>query len=366
VVSAAPFGPFEFRFEIEFPAVSARYIKVVTRPLSIAVPESSRFADVFVTELQAFLRQPAAEAESRLTQTTHIVNTDVRFHILDVPSLYYEGFYLYNGPNTFGRSTDTLSNGLSVDHAFARIFSAFARVSREQGNRTEGYVVGNVANASLTVEPIRTFRSSLLYNQRDERTSRGDHDIRSIQVQNSAQLYTGVDVLFGFGWSFTTLETGEEWHDRILNVSGTIVPREHVSLTFSYDDTATQRSGAFVGAPQSYARRLYAAVAFDPTRTLHLAIGEEVWAVSDQKTRTTFSASASWAPFPDGALQFVFAYNEALRDLVFGTERNTLGGIRWNLTRRSYIDVSYQLLKSESVAYTTKGKTLSATVRLFF
>jgi len=365
-VSAAPFGPFEFRFEVEFPRVSARYVKVVVRPLSVAVPEASRFPDIFVTEMQSFLRMPAEEASSRLTQTTHLVNTDVRFRILDSPALFYEGFYLYNGPNAFGRSTDMLSNGLSVDHAFARIFSAFARVAREQGTQTEGYVVGNVANASLTVEPVRTFRSSLLYNGRDEETSVGDRGRRSIQVQNSAQLYAGVDVLFGFGWNFTTLETGEEWRERFLNLSGTIVPREHVSLTFSYDDTATERSGAFVGAPQSYTRRFYAAVAFDPTRTLRLAFGEEVWAVSNEKTRTTFNASANWAPFPDGAVQFVFAYNEALRDEIFGTERNTLGGVRWNLTRRSYIDVSYQLLKSESVSFSSKGKILSATVKLFF
>jgi len=365
-VSSAPFGPFEFRFEVEFPRVNARYVKVVVRPLSVAVPEASRFPDILVTEVQAFLRMPAEEASERLTQTTHVVNTDVRFRILDAPALFYEGFYLYNGPNAFGRSTDTLSNGLSVDHAFARVFSAFARVAREQGTRTEGYVVGNVANASLTVEPVRTFRSSLLYNGRDERTDLGDHDRRSIQVQNSAQLYTGVDVLFGFGWNFTTVETGEEWHDRFLNLSGTVVPREHVSLTFSYDAISTRRSGTFVGAPESDTQRFYVAIAFDPTRTLHLAFGEEVWAASDQKTRTTFNASANWAPFPDGAVQFVFAYNEALRDLVFGSDRNTLGGIRWNLTRRSYIDVSYQFLKSESVSYSSKGKTLSATVKLFF
>jgi hypothetical protein len=365
-VSAAPFGPFEFRFEITFAGVSARYVKVVTRPLSVAVPVASRFPDIFVTEVQAFFRQSAGEARRRQTETTHLVNTDVRFRILDVPALYYEGFYLYNGPNTFGRSTDTLSNGLSVDHAFARIFSVYGRAAREQGHQSEGYVVGNVGNAALTIEPIRTFRSSLLYNGRDERTDLGDRSRRSVMIQNSAQLYTGVDVLFGFGWGFTTQETGEEWRDRILTLSGTVVPREHVSLTFSYDDTSTRRTRGFDGDPQINTRRLYAAVAVDPIRTLHVAVGEEVWVATGQKTRTTFSASANWSPFQDGALQFLFGYNEALRDLVFGTERNTLGGIRWNMTRRSYVDVTYQLLRSESVFVLTEGKILSATVKLFF
>ena len=98
----APFGPFENRFEIDFPAITARYVKVVTRPLSALVPDSARFPDILVTEMQAFLRRPAGEISSRLTQTTHMVNTDVRMRLLDSPSLFYEGFYLYNGPDTFG------------------------------------------------------------------------------------------------------------------------------------------------------------------------------------------------------------------------------------------------------------------------
>ena len=152
----------------------------------------------------------------------------------------------------------------------------------------------------------------------------------------------------------------------LLNLSGTIVPREHVSLTFNYDDTATVRSGTFTALPQSTVRRLYVAVAVDPIRTLHLAVGEEVYATTGQQTRTTLSLSGNWAPLPDGALQFIFGYNEARRDLVFGSEQNTMAGVRWNLTRRSYVDVSYQLVKSEQLSVSTEGRILSATVRLFF
>ena len=167
-VSVAPFDPFENRFEVDFPNVSARYVKVVTRPLSAAVPDSARYGDIFVTEMQSFIRRRAGEGTSRLTQTTHVVNADVRMRLLDAPALFYEGFYLYNGPDAFGRSTDTFSNGLSVNHSFARMFSAYARAAREQGSEPQGYTVANVANATLTFNPIPTFRSSLLYTGRDE------------------------------------------------------------------------------------------------------------------------------------------------------------------------------------------------------
>jgi hypothetical protein len=107
-------------------------------------------------------------------------------------------------------------------------------------------------------------------------------------------------------------------------------------------------------------------VAVDPIRTLRLAVGEEVFASSGSQARTTFSASANWAPFPDGTLQFVFGYNEAMRAQVFGSERSTMAGIRWNLSQRSYVNVSYQSLKSELLSTTSDSRIFSASVRVFF
>jgi hypothetical protein len=366
IVGAAPFGPFENRFEIDFPGVTARYVKVVTRPLSAVVQDSSRFPDILVTEMQAFLRRRAGEVSSRLSHTTQILNTDVRMRLLDTPSLYYEGFYVYDGPNLAGSSTDTLSNGLSLNQTFGRIFSAYARGAREQGRQQDGYRTATVTNATLTVDPVSTLRSSFLYAGLDERIAGLPRTRRGFFVQNSAQLYQGIDFLFGFGWNATTRETGEIANDRLLNASATIVPRERVSLTFNYDDTTTERSGTFVGSPRSHIRRLYAAVAVDPFRTLHVALGEEVIAVSDQRTRTTFDVNVNFSPFPDGALQFMFASNDALRALEFGKDRSTLGAVRWNISRQSYVDVSYQRTRSEFVFQTTESKIFSVTVRLFF
>jgi hypothetical protein len=366
IVSTAPFGPFENRFQIDFPSITARYLKAVTRPLSAVVPDSSRFPNILVTEMQAFLRRPAGAVSSRLAHTTHLVNTDVRMRILDAPSLYYEGFYLYNGPDAFGKSTDTLSNGLSANHTFGRIFSAYARGAREQGTQPEGYRVATITNATLTADPFPTLRSSLLYTGEDEHIGGVPRTRRGFFVQNAGQLYRGVDLLFGFGWNSITRETGETDDDRLLNASATIVPREHVSLTLSYDDTTTVRSGTFIGDAQSHVRRAYAAVAFDPIQTLHLVLGEEVIAITGQNTRTTLDVGVNWAPFPDGTLQLIFASNEALRALEFGKDRSTLGAVRWNISRRSYIDVSYQRTRSEFVFQTTESRIFSVSVRLFF
>lgn len=364
-VSVAPFGPFENRFQIDFPSVTARYVKAVTRPLSAVVPNSSRFPDILVTEMQAFLRRPAGEAGGRLSRNTNLVNTDVRLRILDAPALYYEGFFLSNGTGGGSPRTDTVSNGVSINHAFARIFSAVGRWAREQGTQAQGERVATLMSATFSVDPIPTLRSSLLYSGQNERIAGAPSSRSGWFVQNSARPYRGVDVLFGLGWSSATRESGEISRDRLVNLSATIVPRQHLSLTLSHDQTTTRRSGTFVGIPEARQRRSYLSVAVDPFPTLHLLLGGEMIAATGQATRTTLDINASWAPFPDGTLQIVFASNEALRAIEFGRDRSTLGAVRWNVSRQSYIDVSYQRTRSEILNLKTESRILSARVRLF-
>lgn len=365
-VPSAPFGPFELRFEIDFAAVTARYLKVVTRPLSAVVPGASRFPDIFVTELQAFTRNPAQPGDNRLAQTTHLLNTDVRLRLLETPSLSYEGYYLYNGTGGSVGGTDTLSNGLSLNQAFGRLLSVYARGAREQGTQPQGYTVANVADASVTVEPIPTFRSSMLYTGRREAVSGSEISRQGVYIQNSGQVYRGVDVQFGIGWNSSTRASGQADDSRLLNFSTTIVPRQQASFTLSYDDTKTEQTGTVVDQPMSRLQRTYASVSLSPTRSLQLVVGGEVLAATGEKTRATLSFGANWAPFPDGTLQFVFAYNESRRDLVFGTELSTLGAVRWNVSRRSYVDVSFQRTESEFVLFKTESRILGVTVRMFF
>lgn len=364
-VSAAPFGPFENRFQIDFTPITARYVKVVARPLSAAVANASSYPHILVTELQPFLVLPPGDVRATLTQTTHLVNTDVRFRILSAPALYYEGSYFYNGPSGFGTHTDTVSNGLSANHTFNRVFSAFGRVAYERGTDPGGRRTATVTNATVTIDPVPTLRTSLLWNGLNETIVGVPRSRNGFFVQNAAQPYQGVNLQFGFGWNATTELTGAVAHDRLVNLSGTVVPVQHVSVIFNYDDTSTDRSGPYTGSPHFHTQRVYAAVAMDPTRTLHFVVGEEIVAVTGRQTMTTLDLSASWSPFPDGALQLMFAYNDALRPLEFGRDRSTLASVRWNLSRRSYIDVTYQRTSSAFVLQTNESRVFSTSLRLF-
>jgi hypothetical protein len=222
-----------------------------------------------------------------------------------------------------------------------------------------------VANATLTVEPIPTFRSSLLYTGQHERIAGLPTERQGLFIQNTAQVYRGVNVLFGLGWNQTMREDGESTRDRLVNISGTIVPREQVSLTFSYDSTRSTRVRTVLDERDRDTQRLYATISVDPIRTLHVVLGEEVIVTTGQQTRRTHDVNVNWAPFPDGMLQIIFAYNEALRALEFGRDRSTLGAVRWNVSRRSYIDLSFQRTRSEFVFQKTESRIVSISVRLF-
>jgi hypothetical protein len=364
-VPVAPFGPFERRFQVDFPAVTARYLKLVVKPLSAAVVNASKYPHLLVTELQPFMVQPPGEVKAEVSQTTHIVNADIRFRILDAAALYYEGSFLYNGPGTFGTHTDTISNGLSATHTFNPHVSAFGRVAYEIGTEPEGHRTATVTNATLTLDPIPTFRSSLLWTGLDEHVGGMPRSRNGFFVQNTAQAYAGVNLQFGLGWSRTRELSGAVSDDRIINVNGTITPREHISLILNYDDTTSNRSGAYTGFPHFHTQRFYAAASYDPTRTIHLVAGEEIVKVTGQKTMTTLDLTANWQPFPDGALQFTFAYNNAIRSLEYGRDRSTLAAVRWNITRRSYLDVSYQKTRSEFVFQTNESRVFSTSLKLF-
>jgi hypothetical protein len=103
----------------------------------------------------------------------------------------------------------------------------------------------------------------------------------------------------------------------------------------------------------------------DPTRTLHFAVAQEIVALTGERTRTMLDVNANWTPFPGGALQFIIAHNELLRAIEFGQDKNSVIGVRWNLPRGSYFDLSYQKTISDYIFQTTDSRVLSLMIRLY-
>jgi hypothetical protein len=361
----ASFGPFQNRFELDFPRVSTRYIKVVTKPLSPIVFGSSSFPNIFITELQAFTAKTVEQqVKSRTTKLSHILNIDSRTRILNIPNLFYELSYYLNKSDP-GQTTYTLSNGLSVNHRFNPIFSGSARVAREDGTEEGEKRWAYVYNASIVATPLKTLRYNLIYSGRIEEIDRESTKNNSIFLQTNAALYKGIDINLGEGINFSTLETGQRQRNTIINFGTSIVPHRAMTITLNYSDTTTDQSGGGLPSTSTSTRRGNLSVAYRPFETLYLFSSWEILAEKGEKVQTTQNYGLNWSPFPEGTLQFNFAYNESILSENKQKSRLITPSLRWNITNRSFLDLSYHYIHSSSKLQKSESNGVSANLKIF-
>jgi hypothetical protein len=357
------FGPLENRFEINFPVTPpTRYIKVVTTPL-LRIPLVP--PNIFVTELQASIRTPASDIQGKTKRTSHIYTLDSRTRILDNPSLYYELFYFYTRVDPSGQTRYTLSNGFSANHQFSRVFSGSARVAREDGKEEDEKRVGYVYTASINATPLRALRNSLVFSGRNEDIDGESSSDYTVFLNNTAELYKGIDVNLNGGLTFAKQATGERQRGTILNIITTIVPRRDLTFNLGYTDTTTRRSGG-EGDSNDHTRRVELGFLYNPFNTLTLSASLEVVAAKGEKLTTTQNYGLNWSPFPGGALQFSFFYNESIRSEDNSKSRIIVPSVRWKITKVSYLDLIFQSIKSESDTSKSDAKVISTNLKLFF
>lgn len=370
-VSSAVFSAFFRRFEIRFANVTARYVKVVVSPLSAATPFATGFPNIFVTELQGELRRPAAEVVGKQTATTHIYNLGVRTLILEVPSLVYEfSYFLIARDPSATPSTYNISNGLSFQHQFSKIFSGRARVSREDSREKDGTRTGYLYTAGVTAVPLDTLLHSLVFSGKNESIAGKTNTASSLFLYNNAKLYEGIDVSLGGGVSFAEDETGKKTDGTQVNASATLVPHSTVAINIIYNETATKATGGLnPGESTNSTRGWEANASITPVRTVYL-FGSYRIEDRDQggikSKRNIRNYTANWSPFPDGTLHLNFFYSETIRSEDDARERSIVPSLRWNMTPRSHLDLSYQWLKTDSAVQSTDNKIASATVRISF
>ena len=369
-VPFAPFGPFQNRFDINFPNVTTRYIKLVVKPLSAIVPGASAFPNINVTELQAFLKQPASQVvtgpSAKQTTITQISNTDVRARILNIPALYYDASFFFNRSDPSGVETYTLSNGLDVNHRFSDIFSGNARVAIENGTQENQSMIAYLYNASIIATPLRTLRDTLVFSGQNERIGGKPDDNTSLFLNNTATLYKGIDLNLNGGINFSTAETGVKSTNTLFLVGVAIVPYRTMNLSLDFVNNATDQSGGGIPASSTYQRREDVSISYTPFNTLHLFASVQILAQNGQKLQINQNYALNWSPFPDGALQFNITYNETHNSLQNTEDRTFIPSVRWYITTRSYLDLSYQLIKSSSKSQTSNSDGVFATLRIPF
>jgi hypothetical protein len=365
-VPSAPFGTFDNRFEISFPNVTSRYIKVVTKPLSpfIVGPPGFDMKTILVTELQTFLRRPAEEVRGKTTQTTHVYDLDVKWRILDKPYLFYDMYY-WSVISQPGGTRYILTNSLNLTHRLSRVFSGALRIAREDGKEPEpvGKRSANLYSASLTAVPLPTLYHSLVVSGRFEKTGQGSINTNSAFLNNAAMLYPGLNFNLSGGVSVATNLDGGRTVSTIVNSGVTAVPHPVLTLNINYSETNAKQTGGLRGDSSNFVRNGNLSISYTPFPALYIFTSFGVSAQTDRDTVTLQNYSVTWSPFSEGDLQFNFFYNESITSEGV-KDRTITPGLRWFLRRNTTLDVSYSITTSDALIQKTETKVLSANLRM--
>jgi hypothetical protein len=366
VVFPATFGTFQNRFEIVFPPVEARFLKVVTRPLSPAVAGASSFPNILVTEMEAFLRVTSQE-------TLAFKNTDQSYYlglrgkITGRTSAGYDLSLRHREAEPPGDRRTSISNSVVLTHLFSDVFTGTARLLRTdtsmRGTDRETSV-SYTYSASLKAAYIDTFSQVLTYSGTHVSDEEGTGTTNSIFLRNHAQLYTNWSAFLDLGYTVTEPPQAGRTTGAFGRIGTNLVPNRKVTINADYKVTNTRISG-FDGESSKLEQQGDFQAFLTPFPTVSL-VGDLRVIREDGSSRTFQNYSANWSPFPEGTLQFFFTYGETLRSE--DDRRDTFMGpsLRWKMTTYATLDLSYNVSESDTRIENVKSDIFRSNLKIVF
>jgi hypothetical protein len=368
IVGPVVFGIFQNRFEINFEKTTARYLKVVTRPIPPGVTSDRAYADVFVTELQSYLVVPADSVPTKISTLGAIVNATVKAAILRVPNLDYDFSIYYNRQSNPGISAYTLVNGLTFSSRLWASWTFNARVARQDSDPGGGHESQWMWTAALAVRPIPTLYAALTYS--GTQNTLLDHSTEpptpastighALSLFGRADLYEGVSLQAN-----VTGSTNLDIDLRASNVgSGSVtlalVPNPLVALNATYTNSTTWLSGGFLPDDIIRSQRVYATLIATPFPSLS-ASAQVTWMILPQHVSTLASFQVNFSPLR-GDLQLSFAYTRTLNTAGDSIAQYISPSMRWNLLRGVFLNASYNLNDTSSPIGSTSSRIFATTL----
>jgi hypothetical protein len=340
---SAIFDTFQNRFEIPIASTRARYLKVVTKPLPPAVTVDRQFADILVTELQAYLVQAAGSVPYETSQLSGVFNGSLRWLILRDWNLAY-GFALNASHlNDFVPRDWSVLNTFSASRPIARSVSVSAQVERTDSAQTNRpHEAVNRWGVQLSWLPIPGIGTSLTYSGFYSTLSIGNVFSNGLMLTASFDPYQGVSLFGTAGYNWTRNERGEELNGANATVGLTLTPMQALTLTGTWGLNTSLPSAT--GATLLLADRttlLQASLTFTPVAALYFNAGVTRSTGTSQGPQTLANFSAGFSPFAGGQLLIRFGWDEWLdsqsqsRNRIFGPS------VRWNIRSGTYLNVSY-------------------------
>lgn len=370
-VTGLTLDPFQNRFEIKFAPVATRYLKVVAAPLDPAqVPPGiigfTTSFNLFVTEIQAFDEVPASSVQKNSTVLSQMLNTDVKVRLTDTPALYYDGSFFLTSSLPDGFTKWTVSNALMAEHRFNDWLSGSARGAREDSEEPKGHRGAFVYSALLRLTPLPTLSDTITYSGRRESFQGKTSGADALFISNTAELYRGVNLNASGGLSLSSTDSGARIRAYNALFGVNLKPRGDLSLNANYSWNSSLAIGAGISDTSISTQREDIGLTYRPFTTLYLTSSFSLLQQSGQAGTTFQNYGINWSPFPDGTLQFNFAYSENLASLNQQKSKMLTPGLTWKITPRTTLDASYQRLNTSSSSGTESSQTISAVLRSSF
>ncbi len=139
-----------------------------------------------------------------------------------------------------------------------------------------------------------------------------------------------------------------------------------MTLTLSYSDTNTNTSGGGKPNSSTFSRTGDVTLAYNPFDTVRLFVSLGITSESGRKTDFLQNYGINWSPFPEGNLQFNINYNENLRSADNSKERVFTPSVRWKITRKIFLDMSYLMIKTSSQSEKSDTNGFNTSLKVFF
>jgi hypothetical protein len=362
-IAPADFGAFDNRFEISFPVVNTRFIKVVTSALAPTNIGAADFPNIFVTEMQAFVTVSGADVDNKQTTVDHNYNLNLRGKLTARTTVGYNLLYNHRENDPGAEKRTKLTNGLNLNHIFNDVFSANANGQRSDTTVRDEDAIDYTYGAALKANWINTFNQSFTYSGIYRDAEDGTAFQNSLFLRNNAQLYRGWSVLLDSGYTWQESLENERLTSWVLTSGTNFVPNEKITLNANYSYRRVDQSGLDVGPTSETQWDIQAF--YNPYSNLSLF--GKISIVDREDSNDIFqNYSVNWSPFPDGDLQVFFLYSETLRS-QFDTRDTVVGpGLKWTLGRHILFDMTYNYTRNETITQTTEANVFNGELRLVF
>lgn len=362
-ISPATFATFDNRFEIFFPEVNTRFIKVVTRPLSPTVPGAANFTNIFVTEMQAFITQTGTANTTETSVTDQNVNLNLRGRLSDRTIVNYNLVYSQQDNDPGNDQITQLSNSVYLNHTFNNVLSSNVNGQRTDTSVQDDDRVNYSYGASLRAVWLSTFDQALTYTGRYEDSDFGTANQNSIFLRSNAILYRGWSAFLDVGYSQEETFSGEKITSSIIRPGTSIQPHPTLDLNLDFSFKRTEQSGADIGPTDETKWDVQAF--YTPFNNLSF-FGKVNGIYRDGDTDLYQQYTMNWSPYPDGDLQFYFTFNEILVS-ENNQEQTVVGpGLKWTIGRHFTLDASYNWTTDDSDIQKIESNIFNAELRVIF